>query len=182
MGILPEGMDAFSLFFSFVIIGSIGYQVLYMISPQRIRKIMEYYDFDSSAVRHPFILFRVQMSQIIAMTFLFLAGLFFLQTNVLEERKEEALSSAEQQNLFQQVWSTQSYQYQSLIIAAVWFGIKILMAHSRRERETREEISKIEAAAGAAPANGKPISSNAAKPQVIGSGSPVKADRDKKLD
>ena len=70
---------------------------------------MEYYDYDSSAARHPFILFRVQMSQIIAMTFLFLTGLFFLQSNVLEERKDEALSSAEKQNLFQQVWSTQSY-------------------------------------------------------------------------
>ena len=173
-------MDAFSLFFSFVIIGSIGYQLLYMISPQRIRIIMEYYDYDSSAARHPFILFRVQMSQIIAMTFLFLTGLFFLQSNVLEERKDEALSAAEKQNLFQQVWSTQSYQYQSLIIAAIWFGIKILMAHSRRERDTREEIAKIEAAARAAPAEGKPVSANASKPQVIGSD--VKGAREKKLD
>ena len=142
-------MDAFSLFFSFLIIGSIGYQLLYMISPQRIRQIMEYYDYDSSA-KHSFILFRVQMSQIIALTFLFLGGLFFMQSNVLEERKEEAQSLPEKQNLFQQMWSTQSYQYQSLIIAAIWFGIKILMAHSRREREAREEIATIEA--GAAPA------------------------------
>ena len=110
---------------------------------------MEYYDYDSSA-KHSLILFRVQMSQIIALTFLFLAGLFFMQSNVLEERKDESQSLEEKRNLFQQMWSTQSYQYQSLIIAAIWFGIKILMAHSRREREAREEIATIEG--GAAPA------------------------------
>ena len=174
-------MDAFSLFFSFVILGSIGYQLLYMISPQRIRKFMEYYDYDSSAARHPFILFRVQMSQIIALTFLFLTGLFFMQANVLEERKNESMSAAEVQNFLQLMWSTQGYQYQCVIISAIWFGVKILMAHSRRERETREEIAKIEAAAGAAPANGKPVSKTASKqPQVIGS--PVKGARDWKLD
>ena len=39
-----------------------------------------------------------------------------MQSNVLEERKEEMQSLLEKQNLFQQMWSTQSYQYQLLIL------------------------------------------------------------------
>ncbi len=71
-------MDAFSVFFSMVIVISALYQFIYMVSPSKIRKTMEYYDYDPSSAKHPFILFRVQMSQIIGICFLFMAGLFFL--------------------------------------------------------------------------------------------------------
>ena len=95
LGIFPEGMDAFSIFFFMVIIASASYQILYMISPARIRKTLEYYDYDPASAHHSFILFRTQMSQIISFSFLFMTGLFFMQSNVLESRKEDASSSAD---------------------------------------------------------------------------------------
>ena len=175
LGIFPEGMDAFSIFFFLVIIGSASYQIIYMISPARIRKVMEYYDYDPASAKHPFILFRVQMSQIIGLSFLIITGLFFLQSSVVEGRKNEASSTADTQYFYQQIWSTQSYQYQCLIISVIWFGIKILMGHSRRERMALEEIAKIEAAAKSKAASGKE-----SVPQVIGS--PVKGSQAKKND
>ena len=72
-----------------------------MISPAKIRKIMEYYDCDPSSAHHPFILFRVQMSQIIGLSFFFMTGLFFLQSNVVEERKNDASSTADTQYFYQ---------------------------------------------------------------------------------
>jgi hypothetical protein len=44
-----------------------------------------------------------------------------------------------------QVWAYQSYDYQSLIIAAIWYGIKILMSTHRRKTEVLLKIAKIEA-------------------------------------
>ena len=121
---------------------------------------MEYYDYDQRAASHPFVLFRVQMSQIIGMTFLFLTGLFFLQSNVMEDRKNEATSTTDLTIIYQQMWSFQSYQYQCLIITVIWFGIKILMSHSRRERDAKDQLAKLEAAAKA---NSNPISNTNGK-------------------
>ena len=43
---LPEGMDTFSTVLVFIIIFSALIQFIYMISPRRLKNVMEHYDYD----------------------------------------------------------------------------------------------------------------------------------------
>jgi hypothetical protein len=133
-------MDTFSTVLVFLIIFSALIQVIYMISPRRLKNIMEHYDYDPVLGKRA-TLFNFQLSQIIAMTFTFLTLLFGGQAHFYtsDKRFYETLETQEQRQFrHRQVWAYQSYQYQSLIIAAIWFGIKILMSISRSKKEVKE--------------------------------------------
>ena len=49
--LIPEGMDAFSVFFILIIIFSALYQLFYILSPQSLKKKFEYYDYDPTAAQ-----------------------------------------------------------------------------------------------------------------------------------
>ena len=83
-----------------------------------------------------------------ASIFTFLTVTFGLQAHFYTSDKKfyETLETQEQRQFrHRQVWAYQSYEYQSLIIAAIWYGIKILMSTHRSKIEVLEKIAKIEA-------------------------------------
>ncbi len=93
---------------------------------------------DPSVKKQPvFILFKFQLSGIIGLTFLFLSLLFLSQTEDFKYDRPEYYSNEtfeQRQFRLRQMWTFQSYHYQSLIISAIWFGIKILMSINRSHR------------------------------------------------
>ena len=48
--IMPEGLDTFSTVLLILVIISAIYQVLYMLSPQALKKVLEHYDYEDAIV------------------------------------------------------------------------------------------------------------------------------------
>ena len=80
------------------------------------------------------------------MTFLGLSILFLLQTSDYKSGQPDYQSNEsfeQKQFRHRQVWTFQSYHYQSLLISSIWFAIKILMSISRSKREAIEALEDL---------------------------------------
>ncbi len=77
-------------------------------------------------------------STLMSSIFTFLTIAFALQAHfyTADKKFHETYESQEQRQFrHRQVWAFQSYEYQSLIIAAIWYGLKILMDTHRSKIE-----------------------------------------------
>jgi preprotein translocase subunit SecG len=134
-------MDTFSTILVVLIVISAAIQFIYMISPRKMKQYLEYLDYDDRVevvggkkLSPPY----CQNSTLMASIFTFLTIVFGFQAHFYTSDKKfyETLETQEQRQFrHRQVWAYQSYEYQSLIIAAIWYGIKILMSTHRSKTE-----------------------------------------------
>ena len=146
---LPEGMDVFSILLIILIIASVVIQLFYLILPRFFRTKL--INIDLRVVDgKPAGIFGMSLSGLISIFFIFLTSLFGLQAGFYhpEVKSYETLENPEQRQFrHKELWSYQSYEYQSLILAAIWLGLNILMKTHRKEIMLEQEE---QAAAGKA--------------------------------
>ncbi|CDW75246.1 UNKNOWN [Stylonychia lemnae] len=142
--LIPEGLDAFSAVFIILIVFSALYEIIYLISPKKIKIWLE--GIDQAEPKEPKDTRSFQMSTMVATLFGMLSLLFLWQTQnyKLEDQHDAFRETAEQRQFrHRQLWTIQSYKYQCFISMTIWLGIKILMSINRKHREVEAELQAL---------------------------------------
>jgi hypothetical protein len=101
---IPEGMDTFSTILVVFIVISAAIQIIYMISPRKVKTFLEYLDYDLRVLGFPY----CQNSTVMASIFTFLTVAFGLQAHFYTSDKKfhETYESQEQRQFrHRQVWA-----------------------------------------------------------------------------
>ncbi len=145
---IPEGLDYINGLLILITIGSGVFQLLYIISPEGLRKIFERLDYTEAVLdpNNPKVPIKkassIHKTTIIAVSFLLAAILFLLQSFQLQDREN---GGHLEDRIFRNraIWTNQTYQYQCTLISIFWFGIKILFDVNRKHRAVNAELKDL---------------------------------------
>lgn len=139
--LLPQGLDFFNVTFSFLVVLAVAVQIIYILSPQALKKIYERWDYDSNAPRN----INFSSTGILATVFLALSLIFIIQSAALKIDRSQALQErgTDKEYRHRSQWMVESCLYQNIIISALWLSIHQLMKINRERRAVYEDIEVI---------------------------------------